>query len=171
LWAAIVILAIAMAGLAAWVVHDPAGETVLPSEVEEVIDGFVRAVEEGDGVAFRAITTDDFTDIGRSYEQRLGAVAGDLVVGEWSLSVAEYVAYGSDWEVEQIGQPIVSGDGPWFVAVEENWFECLYEDAATGLCGLTIPYEGTANYMVVEENGTFKIAHHFWSGLLSYETD
>ena len=63
-----------------------------------------------------------------------------------------------NWTVEQVGDPIVTGEGPWFVSVEEIW-----EKPATHL-------EGQANYTIVEVDGVLKIANHYWAGLESYPT-
>ena len=49
----------------------------------------------------------------------------------------------------------MTGEGPWFVSVEENWE------------GTAAREEGQANYTIVEVDGVLKIANHYWAGLRS----
>ena len=55
------------------------------------------------------------------------------------------------------------------MAVEETWTECEIRDSSTGSCEYSIPEEGVAVYVVVEENGSLRIAEHIFAGLIDYE--
>ena len=68
--------------------------------------------------------------------------------------VAEGFDYG--WTNERSGEVLITGSGPWFVSFNETWFE----GNAT--------YEGAANYLVVDDAGTLRIANHYWSGLVTW---
>lgn len=57
-----------------------------------------------------------------------------------------------DWAAEQLGSLLVTGDGPWFVSVAENW-----QDSSSLL-------EGQANYTVIEVDGELEIVNHYWAG-------
>ncbi len=65
----------------------------------------------------------------------------DGVIGE---------GFGYSWSNEQVGDSIVTGDGPWFVSVEEIWAETDYR------------YDGQASYTIVEVDGVLKIANRYW---------
>jgi len=66
--------------------------------------------------------------------------------------------FGYNYTVHQVGDSIMTGEGPWFVSVEENWEETSYL------------YTGQANYTIIEVDGVLKIANHYWAGLRAYQT-
>jgi hypothetical protein len=133
----------------------PAGGEEMPVEIEQLLDDYLRAWEEKDEAAIRAATTNDFVITEYIYEE--SDVAGTTAVELYehiSDDIDGVVRQGFryDWENEQVGQALVTGDGPWVVSVEENW---IYYNRH---------YDGTANYVIVEEDGSLKIANHYWSG-------
>ena len=165
--AVIVALAVVFVGLAGWLVVDRA-TSGLPSEVEGVIDDYLRAYVAHDEATIRAVTTDDFRLTIHDYYEQLG-LEGDLVRYLTSETLTHVIHTTDDWEPVQLGRSIVEGSDPWFVAVEETWNLCQNRDLATGSCEYAIPEEGVAVYVVVEEDGSLRIAEHIFAGLIDYE--
>jgi hypothetical protein len=133
----------------------PAGGEEMPSEIGQLLDDYLRAWVEKDEAAIRAATTEDF--VINEYIYQESNVAGTEVVELYehiSDDIDGVVRHGLgyDWENEQVGQPLITGGGPWVVSVEENW---IYYNRH---------YDGTASYVIVEEDGVLRIANHYWSG-------
>lgn len=66
------------------------------------------------------------------------------------------VSFVAEWQNELVGEPIITGNGPWIVSVEENWTE--WEAHSNGI----------ATYVIVEEDDSLKIANHIWAGEREY---
>lgn len=167
LLALMVVLALSAVAMAAFIFFDRDG-TALPVEVEQTIDEFTLALEGQDEAALRAVVSDDFREAFHTFAHGIGSQAGEILPGERSsLNVVGTAAFtGADeWQIEHVGDPIVSGDRPWFVSVEENWTKCSYRDTGTGECSTFVTWKGTATYAVVEEGGVYQIADHVWVGL------
>ena len=161
---AIVGLAIGLV-LAAWMVVGRSGGDPLPAEVEGVMDDYVNAWESEDIDALEAVTTGDYViaevvygpgrDIANpdaytlilNLERRIAAVRNEFAD----------VTHGADamWDIEQIGTPLVHGDGPWVLSVEEIWSD---PTVGSDLAGL-------ATYVVLDVEGTLQIDKHYWAGV------
>jgi hypothetical protein len=153
---AVAVLASVVLVLGAWVVYDQVTEPAMPGDVQQVIDDYLRAWEERDEAAIRA-TTDDF--VINEYIYREDADTGEIALYEHIVDDIDGVVmrgFNYTWENAQYGQPLVVGDGPWVVTVEENWVYTMQH------------YDGLAHYIVVDEEGTLKVANHYWAGLLTY---
>jgi hypothetical protein len=127
----------------------------MPAEIEQLLDNYLNAWEEKDEAAIRAATTEDFV-INEYIYQALDVAGTDVIelyehISDDIDGVVRH-GFGYDWENEQVGRPLITGDGPWVVSVEENW---IYYNRH---------YDGTASYVIVEEDGIPKIANHYWSG-------
>jgi hypothetical protein len=59
-----------------------------------------------------------------------------------------------NFQIERFGEPIVAGDGPWFVTVGEVWIPDTFNRS-----------EGTASYVIVDDGGTLRIAKYYWTGV------
>ena len=68
-------------------------------------------------------------------------------------------AYEVDWAVEQSGDYIVAGDGPWFISVEETWADATINSRMSG----------TASYVILDDEGALRIAEHYWAGIRGWE--
>ena len=164
----VVVLAVTATALAAWIVADQDSAAAVPTEVEETIDGFILAYEAGDEAALRAVVTEDYRGAVHVLRHGIGSQAGEILL--YDRSSATVVGFAADartneWQIEQVGDPVVSGDRPWFVSSEENWTKCSYRDPETGECSAFVAWKGTATYAVVEEGGNYRIADYVWVGL------
>ena len=171
LLALMVVLALSAAAMAAWIVFDRDSATALPVEVEQTIDEFIVAMEAGDEAALRAVVNDDFRRTLHTFKHGIGSQAGKILLHDRrSDNVVGVAASGltDEFQIERIGDPIVSGDRPWFVSVEENATKCSYRDTETGECSAFVTWTGTATYTVVEEQGVYQIADKVWVGLAEW---
>ncbi len=134
-------------------------------EIEQLLDEYNRIWSAADADAFKALLTDDYVHSGNTF-----LAGADLSNPEQvSLSsrpggghdldqtINRMMTYGSIYQIERIGEPIVSGDGPWFVSVAE--------DSAQG----DAHCNGISTFVIVEEAGTLKVAYHFGACLETYE--
>lgn len=157
LQATIAVLGVVVIALGAWLVYDQTTQASVPADVEQVFSDYLTAVEEEDDVAFRAIATGDFVFLEYTYTR--GADRQDLEKASFDYTVtldiegfAAAVRRGG-WQINHSGEPIIRGDGPWFVSVEESWVRGSNH------------YDGVASYIIVDEGGSPKIANHYWTGL------
>ena len=58
-----------------------------------------------------------------------------------------------DWQVTQVGEPIMAGDGPWFVSQVNR-----VEDNRTGAV------EGISVLTIVDDGGVLRVANHMFFG-------
>ena len=141
----IVVLAIALLALGAWAIYQQTAEseTAAPAAVEELLADYYSAFNNYDGEAILALTTEGFVhDNGfRTYDQT-GMAA--LVSG---------ALQGVGFRVEKVGDPIVAGDGPYYVA-EVNHLTDASEATEHGI----------STFVVVDTSDGLKIASHIWSG-------
>lgn len=141
----IVVLAIALLALGAWAIDQQTAEseTAAPAAVEDLLADYYAALNNYDGEAILALTTENFVhDNGFTTYDQTGMAA--LVSGR--LRVFEY-------RVERVGDPIVAGDGPYYVA-EVNHL--------TDVSGAA--EDGTSTFVVVDTPGGLKITSQIWRG-------
>ena len=94
--------------------------------------------------------TDDFVEEYHWYTQLDDRIS--VGTDSWGATVAAAGAVASDYEIELSGEAIVVGDGPWFVSVAES------QTGSGNAC------EGTTAYVVVDDDGTLKLARKSWVG-------
>lgn len=142
---ALVIMAAALAVLAAWVLVDATGgsEPAVTEDVEQLLAGYRIAWNDADGAAFLDHVTDDYT-----FESVLGTADAEA-----QAAAIDDLA-GTPWEVAVIGDPIMAGDGPWYVATAE---------VMTGTGGGNGD-EGVSLVRIVDDGGTLRIARHVYMG-------
>ena len=58
------------------------------------------------------------------------------------------------FDIERSGELLVAGDGPWVVAARETWSDRFNRD------------EGVRLYVIVDEDGTPKLAGYYYVGTL-----
>ncbi len=128
---AAITLAVAVAGLAGWIIYDQAISTV-DAEVQQLLNDHREAWMTGHVENLRVITTYDY-----SYDEVVyindpfeGFKLAFHVPGDFDDAVEDLERGGNTvtggevarWRIEQVGDPIVRGDGPSaLVAVNENW--------------------------------------------------
>ena len=132
-------------------------ETTIPDEeIEQLLDNYLTAYETKDEAAVRSATTEAYVVNQYGYsDDAAGLFRVDYTVKD-DIDGVVSVSFGYDWSNEQVGDRIVTGEGPWFVSVEEIWEETAYT------------YTGQANYTIIEVDGQLKIANHYWAGLKSF---
>jgi hypothetical protein len=148
----VVVLALVVAGLVVWVIYDAATEPdtgATASEIEQVMEDYRTAWDEQDPEAFGVLATDDVI----LHEYIYRAVDDGYTAQNFSFSGDRAASLvGSGWQIEHGDEAIVVGEGPWFVTVAETW---VNEDTTN---------DGTANYVLVEQDGTLKVANAYWVG-------
>jgi hypothetical protein len=165
---AVMVLGVAVVCLGAWVLYeqttssDTSG-TAVTAEIDQLIDDYLRAWEEDDEAVIRAAVTQAFVINEYIYVQGRSVTNPDRVfldehiTGDVDGVVAEGFQF--EWRNEQVGEAIITGDGPWFVSFEEHWNLGSFA------------YEGMANYTIVDDGGVLKIANHYWAGLKFFTTE
>ena len=153
-------LTVALIGLAAWMAYDRMNQESVPAEIEELLDGYLAAFNNQDEAAFLDAVTEDyllneFIYLKYTNGDRTGAYLNERVE-DADIDRITTVALQVEWQVEQVGEAIVAGDGPWFVSVGEDW---TYEES--------LQLRGMASYVVVEREGGLKIDNHSWAGLMT----
>ncbi len=150
----VIVMTVALVGLGTWVIYDQA-TTGVDGEIQQVLDDYLAAWGARDEAAVRSVTTEDFVINEYIYHDDpiRGFGLSEHIRGD--IDSVVWQGFNSVWTIEQVGDPIVTGEGPWFVSVEENWE------------GTAAREEGQANYTIVEVDGVLKIANHYWAGLRS----
>lgn len=149
-----------------WVVYDLATTPRVPPGVDRAIDDYLAAWEARDADAIRAVTSEGITEFQLNefiYSQGWDPADLDAVrvyhfvddVDVDSIITGSFPT--TQWDTERGGDVVVTGDGPWFVSFPETWIETSDDEVTT--------LEGIALYVVVEEDGVFRVANHVWSGL------
>ncbi len=151
---ALAVLAIIVLGVGIALVAATAGDgSDVPSEIQAVLDDFERATEEEDIEALTAIVTDDY--FFNQVYYRAGEEEPEYTrAGDIGSAQSRFVTT-QELLIQRVGDPVVEGEGPWIVTVEEN-----YSDKFT-------LFEGTATYTVVDEGGVTKIETYEWTGVIT----
>ena len=123
----------------------------MPSELEQVLDQFLEAENAEDFEAFEALVTPEF----RRPEYTGNLYGGPPIRDVLGIEYFRDVFDGSpDYDIERIGDPIVRGDGPWYVSFAETW-------KATGA---DVQFEVIYTYALVERDGTILVDDGYWVG-------
>jgi hypothetical protein len=149
-----VLLAVLAAALGVWLVATPETGSADTDEIEALLEDYANTWRESDANAFRGVVTEDF-QLRTTIYQLVGSRAYGQDTHADVEGLAGEIGLGNAFGVERTTELVVSGEGPWFVSVGENWI------------GPVEFYEGTASYSIVEEDGELKIGYHYWAGLLS----
>ena len=131
-----------------------ATQSVIPPEVEQMLDEYIAAWEAIDGDAFLATVTSDFLLNEYWYiETGDGTKVSEIISDDDPANVIGLGVEGHDWTVTRGDEVVVSGDGPWFVAFEEVWVD----EPKVGI--------GIATYGVEMIDGQPLTTNHQWIGL------
>lgn len=138
----IIVLAVALVAMAAWVIYDQAAEPAAAptAEVQALYDDYLAAWNNADFDAFIAVTTDDyiFNSFNRTFNRE---EQGTTLTG----------AFGNV-TVEQVGDLMMTSSGD----------EVYLAAAETVRSGVT--YYGVSAYRIEETDTGLKVAQHFWVG-------
>lgn len=117
----------------------------VPEDVQTVLDDFQLAITTGDFDAFQSVVTRDFRNA--FYRGQRDGIPWRMIA-----DVEDFRFLGSDagpaFDVERVGDPMVRGDGPWYVTYAENW----------RAWDVGVQYEWLTTYVVVDVDGTLLIA-------------
>jgi len=146
MWLSIV-LAVALVGLGIWFIVDQTSEpaTAPTDEVTQLIDDYHAAWNDHDGDAFLALVTDDFVF-------SMGNTTSDATS---QANIISTTLSAMNWHVAQLGEPLMVGDGPWYVSVAN-------EITSTG--NQALPDHGISVVKIVDDGGTLQIASHTYIG-------
>lgn len=136
----VVVLAVALLGLGAWMIYDYAAgsDTSVTGDIETLLDDYSAAWNDYDSQAFLALVTDDYTFEG----------AGEVnTAEEEALGIAQLGAY--DWVVTVTGDRVVAGNGATYVVLQPNEVTSTIGDM-----------EGISVFTIVETDGTYLISGH-----------
>lgn len=143
----LVVVAVALIGLGAWVVFDgDSAEVTPPAEVLEVIANFEEAISTDDVELLESTLAEDFT-----WPYAWYPVGGSRTFLEGELSRAETVHRTTvndrwvEWIRSPIGDLTTIGEGPWHVSMPTRW------DLQGGA------WEGITIYTVVEDDAGRKL--------------
>lgn len=141
----VVVLVAALAGLGAWVINDwsSTSDTAVTDEIAQLLDDYHDAWNTWDGDAYLELMTGD--GVHRT-------AGGTSTAAQQARLIDGLERY--DWHVEAIGGPIMTGDGPWYVAQANLLTATSYPDGHPGMSILT----------VVDDGGALRIAEHVYIG-------
>lgn len=144
---ALAIMTAACVALGTWTIVDRSGSSdVAPTaEIQQLSDDYRASWNEYDGNAFLGYVTDDY---------------GFQVLGDSPTSATAQASFigmssGSNWNAAPVGEPIVAGDGPWYVATVDHLTADGYPEDGV---------DGVSVVKIVDEGGTLKVAHHTFIG-------
>jgi hypothetical protein len=132
--------------------------SLIAAEIDHLLDDYVAAVNAYDGAAFRAVITDGYMYYGQSYVDPLlaNSISGLEIYtldADGMIADIEESHPGRELQVERLGELIVSGDGPWLVS---QTVRTTTNDLPLFPGGVV----GPANWTVVDEDGTLKVARN-----------
>ena len=141
---AVWILAIAVAGLAAWVIYDQVVEsrTAVTSEIESLIDEYNGTWNAYDGAAFQSLVTGDYRFVD----------GVEINTADEQAGIIENVMSGWEFAVEVVGESMMYGDGPWHVVQMNLVTTITNRDGARGY----------SHFTIVERDNVLLVQRHEW---------
>jgi hypothetical protein len=138
-------------------------ETDVSPELDQLFEDYIAAFNAYDAEALQALLTDGYM----MYEQNSWDSVNSVSSGfsavrpiEWVIAGVKSYHPNMETQWQGVGEPIMSGDGPWLVAqVIRNTSKMYrYPDGIEGILTIT----------VIEEDGTLKVARHV---LLAFDVE
>ena len=141
---AVIVLGIAVVVLGAMALFGDSDSTeasqgAVSAEVEQLLDAYGAAWNDSDREAFLSLVSDDYV----IESGRYGSFTGS--------AQATYLGSVPGWHSEPIGEPLMVGEGPWYVSTGNL------------ITADQFPPEGVASistFKIVEEGGVLKVAAH-----------
>jgi hypothetical protein len=126
-------------------------ETAVTAEIDQLLDDYLGAWNAYDAVSLRPLLTDGFMWYWTNLDPKHGVSTGaphskDLAE---TLSYVEGSAPLSKAQFEWVGEPIMTGDGPWLVSRAWRYTSENYDHPEA---------HGITTYTFVDEDGTLKMA-------------
>ena len=147
---AVIVLAAVALALGAWVVYDPTSspETAVTGEIQTLVDGYLATWNSHDGGAFLDLVTADYV---------LHMTSGSVSITQQAEEAYEMLKglERRDWSETVIGEPIMTGYGPWFVSLVEHFTGSGYGPEGA---------DGVSTFTIVDDGGTLKVARHTYVG-------
>lgn len=123
-----------------WVIYDQT-QAAAPGDVADVIAEYTGAFNAADVTRAEAVMADDY-----------GFAWNTVALMTRDEPIARFAVLGiAEFEAERIGDLMLAGDGPYYVAEAQRI-------TAPGL--LASPVEGISMYTIVEEDGVLKVSLH-----------
>ena len=130
-----------------------------PADVPQVVDDYINAITAQDVDAWRETVTDDYIHRrGIYFPETQKRWEDDSYEEDTADPYALRIEFWGSIEYEQVGDPIVTGDGPWYVTIPQRWIERSEPD--------NLAWEGNGTYVVVERDGVMKVAAEYFTGTL-----
>jgi hypothetical protein len=155
----VMVLSVALAGLGACSPADSTAvpETAVTAEIDQFLDDYIGAWNAYDADALRPLLTDGFMWYWTKVDQKHGISTGlshsrDVAL---TLSYIEEIGPLSKLHLEWVGEPIMTGDGPWVVSRAWRVTAENYDHQET---------QGISIYTIVDEDGTLKLAREIEVG-------
>ena len=134
----------------------PIPETAITPELDQLLEGYFAAYNDYDVDALKAVITDGYVLYeGRSFSNLnvSSPVCEDYEAAEMFLYVEGYNKE-NEYHFERLGEPIMSGDGPWIVS---QVLQVSWKDHPNGVSGIS-------TFTIVDEDGTPKVARDIFVG-------
>jgi hypothetical protein len=155
-WIGGVVVLLLLASLGACVSSDStkASETAVSDEIDQIFDDYIAAFNDYDVDAVRAMSTDRYMSYWTAWDPHLTVSTPADRLRNLKGVLEEVELYYPPIEVqwERLGDPIMTGDGPWLVSqvIRRMSNEPQYPNGIEGISTLTI----------VDEAGTLKVARN-----------
>lgn len=145
---AVVVLAVIAIGLGIALVAQTAGDddsAAIPDDIQAVLDEYLVIWETHDYEALQALVTDDFRHVNYQgvFEEIPYRDVRTIEMQAWMGRTEPP----PNLQIERVGEPIVRGDGPWYVSIAENW-----DGSVPG-----IRHAYISTYVVVDTDGELRI--------------
>lgn len=149
----IMVLVLALTTLEACSPNDSTAvpETAVTAEIDQLLDDYLAAWNTYDADALRALLTDGFMWYFTNLDPKHGVstgVSGSKDLAE-TLSYVEGSAQFNKVQFEWVGEPIMTGVGPWLVSRAWHYTSENYEH---------LEAHGISTYTIVDEDGMPKLA-------------
>ena len=148
----VIVLGTALATLGACSPSDsaPASEPAVTAEIDQLLDDYEAAWNTYDVDALRPMLTDGFMSYDTNPDAKYGISTGASESRDLAYTLFRFEGglQLSKTQVQRLGEPIMTGDGPWVVSQAWRQTQESYKYPVT---------ECISTYTMVDEDGTLKI--------------
>ena len=147
----VIALVVALLGIGAWVIFDQTvtPETAATEEIQILVDDYLAAWNSYDEEAFLEHVTASYT------LDAVGRASSLTLTAEETAALFDTLE-ANDWREAAIGEPIMTGEGPWYVSLVED-FTSLEGYGPEGA-------DGVSTFTIVAEDDILRIARHDYVG-------
>lgn len=146
----VIALAVALLGLGVWAIYDQttSPETAVTDEIQTLVGDYLAAWNSYDEEAFLLLVT-------ANYRLDIVGRADSLTLQAAGTSALFDTLEANDWVESAIGEPIMTGENPWYVALVEHFTSPEYGPEGA---------DGVSTFTIVDDDGTLKVARHDYVG-------